>query len=50
MNDSQHDYIGSVNTGKDLSTEIYMFKIDRLSKIADVFFSDFNSLFIWIQR
>jgi len=46
MYDSQHDYIVSVNMGKDLSTEIYMFKVDQISKIVSSFFADFESVFV----
>lgn len=46
MNNSQHDYIGSVNIGKDLSTEIHMFKIDHLKEVANVFLSGFSPVFV----
>lgn len=46
MYDSQRDYVVSVNKGKDLSTEVYIFKIDRISEIVNSFFTGFESIFI----
>ncbi|MDI3472175.1 MAG: 3-dehydroquinate synthase [Thermotogaceae bacterium] len=46
MNNSQHDYIGSVNIGRDLSTEIHMFKIDHLMEVTKVFLSGLSPVFV----